>query len=133
MGITNNKSVNAWIEEMKNLTNPDSVVLIDGSEELNERLRAEALKSGELIQLNQDKLPGCYLHRTAVNDVARVEGRTFICTEKQEDAGSIKGFYRNRILRVFLVFFLSSVGSSIGTFVSGARFVSIFAKLFSIF
>ena len=51
----------------------------------------------------------------------------------QEDAGSIKGFYRNRILRVFLVFFLSSVGSSIGTFVSGSRFVSIFAKLFSIF
>ena len=87
MGITNNKSVNAWIEEMKNLTNPDSVVLIDGSEELNERLRAEALKSGELIQLNQDKLPGCYLHRTAVNDVARVEDRTFICAKTKEAAG----------------------------------------------
>ena len=87
MGITNNKSVNAWIEEMKNLTNPDSVVLIDGSEELNERLRAEALKSGELIQLNQDKLPGCYLHRTAINDVARVEDRTFICAKTKEAAG----------------------------------------------
>ena len=87
MSITNNKSVNAWIEEMKALVNPDDVVLIDGSEELNERLREQALASGELVKLNQDKLPGCYLHRTAVNDVARVEDRTFICAKTKEAAG----------------------------------------------
>ena len=85
--MTNNKSVLNWIEEMKALVNPDQVVWIDGSEEQLEALRKEACSTGELIKLNQDKLPGCYLHRTAVNDVARVEDRTFICSKKEEDAG----------------------------------------------
>lgn len=85
--MTNNKSVLSWIEEMKALVCPDKQVWIDGSEEQLEALRAEACASGELIKLNQDKLPGCYLHRTAVNDVARVEDRTFICSRKEEDAG----------------------------------------------
>ena len=49
--------------------------------------QAEACSTGEMIKLNEEKLPGCYLHRSAVNDVARVEGRTFICTRKEEDAG----------------------------------------------
>ena len=62
------------------------MVWIDGSEEQLDALRAEACSTGEMIKLNQEKLPGCYLHRTAVNDVARVEGRTFICSEKEEDA-----------------------------------------------
>ena len=85
--MTNNKSVLDWIEEKKALVNPDKVVWIDGSEEQLDALRAEACSTGEMIKLNQEKLPGCYLHRTAVNDVARVEGRTFICSEKEEDAG----------------------------------------------
>ena len=85
--MTNNKSVLNWIEEMKALVNPDQVVWIDGSEEQLEALRAEACSTGEMIKLNQDKLPGCYLHRTAVNDVARVEDRTFICSRREEDAG----------------------------------------------
>lgn len=72
---------------MKALVNPDNVMWIDGSEEQLDALRAEAVSTGEMIKLNQEKLPGCYLHRTAVNDVARVEGRTFICCEKEEDAG----------------------------------------------
>ena len=87
LGI-NNAKVNAWIDEMIELVNPDKVVLIDGSEEQAEALRAEACASGELFKLNQEKLPGCYLHRTAVNDVARVEDRTFICSRKKEDAGN---------------------------------------------
>ena len=87
--MTNNKSVLNWIEEMKALVNPDNVVWIDGSEEQLESLRAQAVSTGELIKLNEEKLPGCYLHRTAVNDVARVEDRTFICTKKEEDAGPI--------------------------------------------
>ncbi|MCR5636785.1 MAG: phosphoenolpyruvate carboxykinase (GTP) [Clostridiales bacterium] len=85
--MTTNKSVLAWVEEMKNLMQPDKVVWIDGSKEQIEELRAEACKIGELIKLNEEKLPECYLHRTAVNDVARVEGRTFICSRKEEDAG----------------------------------------------
>ena len=85
--MTNNKSVLNWIEEMKALVNPDQVVWIDGSEEQIEALRAEACKTGEMIKLNEEKLPGCYLHRTAVNDVARVEDRTFICSRKEENAG----------------------------------------------
>ncbi|MCI9415244.1 MAG: phosphoenolpyruvate carboxykinase (GTP) [Clostridiales bacterium] len=85
--MTNNKSVLEWIEDKKALVNPDKVVWIDGSEEQLEALRAEACATGEIIKLNQEKLPGCYLHRTAVNDVARVEHRTFICSDKEEDAG----------------------------------------------
>ncbi|MBP3300175.1 MAG: phosphoenolpyruvate carboxykinase (GTP) [Clostridia bacterium] len=86
--MTNNKAVLQWIDEVKALVNPDNVVWIDGSKEQTEALRAEACSTGELTKLNQEKLPNCYLHRTAVNDVARVENRTFICTSKKEDAGA---------------------------------------------
>ena len=85
--MTTNKSVLAWIDEMKELLCPDEVVWIDGSQEQIEALRAEACSTGELIKLNQDLLPECYLHRTKVNDVARVEDRTFICSKNEEDAG----------------------------------------------
>lgn len=85
--MTSNKVVLQWIDEMVALTKPDKVVWIDGSEEQLDALRKEALSTGELIELNQEKLPGCYLHRTAENDVARVEDRTFICTATQEEAG----------------------------------------------
>ncbi len=85
--MTNNKSVLNWLEEMKALVTPDQVVWIDGSEEQVEDLRRQACETGEMIKLNQEKLPDCYYHRTAVNDVARVEGRTFICSKKEEDAG----------------------------------------------
>ena len=82
-----NKGVQKFVDDSVALCTPDKVVLIDGSEEQLESLRKEAMATGEMIQLNQELLPGCYLHRTAVNDVARVEGRTFICTEKEENAG----------------------------------------------
>ncbi len=85
--MTNNKTVLEYIEQIKALVNPDAVMWIDGSEEQLEALRKEAVETGEMIKLNQEKLPGCYLHRTKPNDVARVEGRTFICTSKKEDAG----------------------------------------------
>jgi len=86
--MTTNKHVLTWIDEMAALTCPDKIVWIDGSEAQTEALRAEAVSTGEMIKLNQEKLPGCYLHRTAVNDVARVENRTFICTKKKEDVGA---------------------------------------------
>ena len=92
MAPTNNKFVLDWIKEMADMTCPDKIVWIDGSNEQAEQLRAEACSTGEMIKLNQDLLPNCYLHRTAVNDVARVEGRTFICTSKKEDAGNINNW-----------------------------------------
>ena len=90
--VTKNKFVDAWIAEMAQLVKPDNIVLIDGSNEQAEALRAEACKSGEMIKLNEKELPNCYLHRTAINDVARVENRTFICTSKKEDAGNINNW-----------------------------------------
>lgn len=85
--MTSNVYVKDWVDEMAKLTQPDNIVWIDGSEEERERLTKQALATGELLELNQDELPGCLYHRTAQNDVARVEHLTFICTEKKEDAG----------------------------------------------
>jgi phosphoenolpyruvate carboxykinase (GTP) len=76
-----------WVDEMAQLTKPDEIVWTNGSEEEKKRLTDQACASGELKELNQEKLPGCYLHRSAHNDVARVEHLTYICTSKQEDAG----------------------------------------------
>ncbi|WMJ22370.1 phosphoenolpyruvate carboxykinase (GTP) [Paludicola sp. MB14-C6] len=85
--LTNNKNVLNWVDEMVALCKPDQVVWIDGSEAQLNALREKSLASGELEKLNEEKLPGCYLHRTIPNDVARVEARTFICSRKEEDAG----------------------------------------------
>ena len=85
--MTNNKYVNQWVAEMAELTCPDKIVWITGEDEQTDALRAEACATGEIEKLNEEKLPNCYLHRTAVNDVARVEGRTFICTKEKENAG----------------------------------------------
>lgn len=85
--LTNNQNVLKWVEEMVALCKPDKVVWIDGSEEQLASLRDEAIQTGEMEALNQEKLPGCLLHRTKENDVARVEDRTFICSKKPEDAG----------------------------------------------
>ncbi|MBM6921471.1 phosphoenolpyruvate carboxykinase (GTP) [Phocea massiliensis] len=85
--MTNNKNVLSWVDEMVALCKPDNVVWIDGSEEQLNALRAEAVSTGEMETLNEEKLPGCLLHRTVPNDVARVEARTFICSRKEEDAG----------------------------------------------
>ena len=90
--MTKNIHVTKWIDEMAAMTQPDKIVWIDGSEAQAEELRKEACSTGELIKLNEKLLPNCYLHRTALNDVARVENRTFICTTKQEDAGNINNW-----------------------------------------
>ena len=84
---TKNKKVIAFVEESAKLACPDNIVWIDGSEEQLAALRKEACATGEMIELNQEKLPGCYYHRTAQNDVARVEDRTFICCREKENAG----------------------------------------------
>ena len=84
--MTKNKKVLKFVEDSAALAQPDKIVWIDGSEAQRDALRAEAVASGELIKLNEKLLPDCYLHRTAENDVARVEDRTFICSRKEEDA-----------------------------------------------
>ena len=85
--LTTNKGILSWIDEKAELVKPAQIVWIDGSEEQLDELRKEACQSGEMIKLNEDLLPGCYYHRTAANDVARVEDRTLICSKSEDDAG----------------------------------------------
>lgn len=84
---TSNKKLKNWIEQVARMCQPDNIVWIDGSNVQREMLEKEALSSGELIELNKEKLPHCFLHRTARDDVARTEHLTFICTKKKHDAG----------------------------------------------
>jgi phosphoenolpyruvate carboxykinase (GTP) len=84
---SNNAAIRRWVDEIKNLCTPDQVVFCDGSEEEKQRLIKECLATGELIELNQQKMPGCYLHRSAPHDVARTEHLTFVCTKDKDDAG----------------------------------------------
>jgi phosphoenolpyruvate carboxykinase (GTP) len=79
--------IRAWVDEVAAMTRPDRIVVCDGSDAEKDRLTAESVAAGELIELNQQKLPGCYLHRSAPHDVARTEHLTFVCTERQDDAG----------------------------------------------
>ena len=82
-----NVAIERWVEEISKMCAPDRVVFCDGSEAERERLTRECLASGELIELNQQKMPGCYLHRSAPHDVARTEHLTFVCSENKEVAG----------------------------------------------
>jgi phosphoenolpyruvate carboxykinase (GTP) len=84
---TTNAHLLAWVTEMAKLTKPEAIVWCDGSEEEKRALTELCVAKGILIPLNQDKLPGCYLHRSNPNDVARVEQLTFICTKTKEEAG----------------------------------------------
>ena len=84
---TENQKVLDFVKDSAELAQPDKIVWIDGSEAQIDALREEACSTGEMLRLNQEKLPGCYYHRTAENDVARVEARTFICCRDAKDAG----------------------------------------------
>ena len=92
--LTSNKQVLAFVEETQKRCQPDKIVWIDGSQELYDKLTAEAIATGEMIKLNEDLLPGCLLHRTKENDVARVEGRTFICARTKEDCGPTNNWWK---------------------------------------
>ena len=81
------KKLQAWVKKMAEMCHPDNIVLIDGSSQQKSRLEKEAFSTGEVIRLNQKKLPGCIYHRTAPNDVARTENLTFICTKKKQVVG----------------------------------------------
>lgn len=101
--MTENKHVKQWLDEMVELVKPAKVVWIDGSEAQLAALRDEALATGEMEALNEEKLPGCLLHRTAENDVARVEGRTYICTKNKEDAGPINNWMETSEMKAKLL------------------------------
>ncbi len=90
--LTQNPTINAWLDERIALLCPDNIVWITGEKAQLDALKAEACETGELIKLNSELLPECYLHRTAVNDVARVEARTFICTPTKEEAGPLNNW-----------------------------------------
>jgi phosphoenolpyruvate carboxykinase (GTP) len=81
------RKLHKWVKECAELCRPDKIVWIDGSEEMKKRLEKKAVATGEMIRLNRKKLPGCFLHRTALNDVARTENLTFICTPTRKEAG----------------------------------------------
>lgn len=82
-----NKKVTDWVAECAAMTKPEEIVWIDGSEAQLEAIRALAVETGEMIKLNEEKLPGCYYYRTDPKDVARDEKRTVICTTEEKDAG----------------------------------------------
>ncbi len=84
---TNNPKLLAWVDEMAKLTKPDHIVWCDGSEEEKQRLTKEAVDKGILIPLSPEKRPGCYLHRSDPNDVARTEHLTFVCTRTKDASG----------------------------------------------
>ena len=79
--------IRKWVDDIAAMTRPDRILFIDGSDEEKDVIIKESLASGELIELNQQKMPGCYLHRSATHDVARTEHLTFVCTETKDDAG----------------------------------------------
>ncbi|HEX3816925.1 MAG TPA: phosphoenolpyruvate carboxykinase (GTP) [Chthoniobacterales bacterium] len=81
------KAVLNWVHEVESLTNPENIFWCDGSEAEKDYLLGEACRMGVLTKLNQEKRPGCYLHRSNPNDVARVEQFTLICTPTKEEAG----------------------------------------------
>ena len=85
--LTLNPALNQWIKEAAELTRPERIVVCDGSEAERERLTREAVAAGVLIGLDPKKRPGCYLHRSNPNDVARTEEVTFVCTPSREEAG----------------------------------------------
>ncbi|NCC08834.1 MAG: phosphoenolpyruvate carboxykinase (GTP) [Clostridia bacterium] len=101
--MTTNKNVLAWIDEVTALLKPAKTVWIDGSDAQLTALRNEALSTGEMIELNQEALPGCLLHRTKPNDVARVEARTFICTKEKADAAPINNWMETSEMKAKLL------------------------------
>ncbi|HVC44596.1 MAG TPA: phosphoenolpyruvate carboxykinase (GTP) [Candidatus Binataceae bacterium] len=85
--ITQSRTLKDWVDECALLTTPDRIVWCNGSEDERRRLTAEAIAAGVLIPLNQEKRPGCYIHRSNPNDVARTEEVTFICSPTRAQAG----------------------------------------------
>ncbi len=92
----NNRKLMDWLDRMAKMCEPERIVWIDGSEEQRTELEREAVARGEVTRLDPGKWPGCLYHRTAVNDVARTENLTFICTRDRSDAGPTNNWMEPR-------------------------------------
>src|SRR5690242_18376616 len=90
--LSTNKHLLRWVEKMAELTRPEAIHWVDGSQEEYDALCAQMVAGGTLIRLNQDLWPGCYLARSDAGDVARVEDRTFICSLARENAGPMNNW-----------------------------------------
>ncbi len=139
---TTSRKLIDWVNEKARLCEPDDIVWIDGSEAQKKELEDKCIATGEFIKLNQEKLPGCFLHRTSQDDVARTEHLTFICTRKKETAGPnnnwmspqtayrkaktiFKGAMRGRVMYV-IPFSMGPVGSQfskIGVELTDSKYV----------
>ena len=101
-GQATNAHVLAFVEQTARLCQPDRIWWCDGSETEKDALTKMALATGVLVELNQDKWPGCYYHRSDRNDVARVEQCTFICTPTREEAGPTNNWMDPKEMRARL-------------------------------
>src|ERR1700677_378777 len=102
--LSHNTHLLAWVEKMAHLTKPDSIHWVDGSQAEYEELCSQMVESGTFIKLNEELWPGCFYARSDSNDVARVEDRTFICSQAKDNAGPtnnwVDPFEMRRTLKV---------------------------------
>lgn len=91
--MTNNEKLRSWVEETAQLCQPDNIYWCDGSQEENERLCEALVQKGTFVRLDPAKRPGSYLARSNPEDVARVEGRTFICAKTPTEAGPTNNWH----------------------------------------
>ena len=91
--MTNNSKLLSWVQEAVELCQPDDVYWCDGSQEENDRLCEELVQKGTFVRLDPDKRPGSYLARSNPADVARVEGRTYICAKTPAEAGPTNNWH----------------------------------------
>jgi len=97
--LTTNKHLLRWVEKMADLTQPDHIHWVDGSQQEYDRLCQLLVDSGTFTRLNEDLWPGCFYARSAPNDVARVEDRTFICSFSKDNAGPTNNWEDPYVMR----------------------------------
>jgi phosphoenolpyruvate carboxykinase (GTP) len=101
--LTKNQKLIKWVNEWAEICQPDSVYWVDGSEEENNRLNDMMVASGAAVKLNDKKRPNSYYYQSDPSDVARVENRTYICTEKEEDAGPTNNWMAPKEMKEILL------------------------------